>query len=443
MIKVITYGTFDLLHRGHIRLLERARQLGDYLIVGVTADDFDEARGKVNVRQSLSERMEAVRETGLADEVIVEEYEGQKIDDIQRMGVSIFTVGSDWRGKFDYLSRYCDVVYLERTAGVSSTAIRSTVGVKLGLIGDTPFMTKYLRESKFVNGLEAVGVYQTSPDENLVKLNESGSAFDNFGALLDAVDAVYVASDPSSRSGDVARALAAGVHVLCESPIAIKVDERDCLFDLARQKGLVLMEAVRPASCTAFSRLCRIVEGGAIGKVLSVDAVCTSMRDYCNGFSPSASWGSVYEWAPTALLPIINLLGAEYRDVQFVSHFDDTGTIDLFTRVLLTYDDGVASAVLARGAKSEGSLVVTGTEGYAYVPAPWWKTDYFELRFEDSSENRRFFWQLDGEGIRGQLVSFTRAIEGHDAAPAVSEEASRGIAKIMEKYYGGEGTTHI
>lgn len=78
MIKVITYGTYDLLHYGHIRLLERAKALGDYLIVGVTADGFDMARGKINVQQSLMERIEAVKATGLADEIVVEEYEGQK-----------------------------------------------------------------------------------------------------------------------------------------------------------------------------------------------------------------------------------------------------------------------------------------------------------------------------------------------------------------------------
>ncbi len=103
MKKVITYGTYDMLHKGHIRLLERARALGDYLIVGVTSDTFDRARGKINVKQSLQERMEAIKATGLADEVIVEEYEGQKIDDIRRYDIDIFTVGSDWIGKFDYL----------------------------------------------------------------------------------------------------------------------------------------------------------------------------------------------------------------------------------------------------------------------------------------------------------------------------------------------------
>ena len=101
MITVITYGTYDLLHYGHIRLLKRAKALGDHLIVGVTADTFDRERGKINVQQTLMERVEAVRATGLADEIIIEEYEGQKIDDIRRYNVDIFTVGSDWKGKFD------------------------------------------------------------------------------------------------------------------------------------------------------------------------------------------------------------------------------------------------------------------------------------------------------------------------------------------------------
>ena len=125
MIKVITYGTYDLLHYGHIKLLERAKSLGDYLIVGVTADDFDKTRGKINVQQSLMERVEAVRSTGIADEIIIEEYEGQKIDDIQKYDIDIFTVGSDWRGYFDYLNEYCKVVYLPRTEGISTTQIKA------------------------------------------------------------------------------------------------------------------------------------------------------------------------------------------------------------------------------------------------------------------------------------------------------------------------------
>ena len=103
MKTVITYGTYDMLHQGHLNLLRRAKELGDYLIVGVTNDNFDRERGKLNVLNNVLERVEAVKATGLADKIIIEDYVGQKIDDIKRYGVDIFTVGSDWIGKFDYL----------------------------------------------------------------------------------------------------------------------------------------------------------------------------------------------------------------------------------------------------------------------------------------------------------------------------------------------------
>ena len=115
MKKVITYGSFDLFHEGHFRLLERAKKLGDYLIVGVTTEQYDESRGKLNIIDSLSERIENVRRTGLADEIIVEDHVGQKVEDVQKYGIDVFTVGSDWAGAFDYLKEYCEVVYLERT----------------------------------------------------------------------------------------------------------------------------------------------------------------------------------------------------------------------------------------------------------------------------------------------------------------------------------------
>ena len=159
MIKVITYGTYDLLHEGHIKLLERAKALGDYLIVGVTADGFDKARGKINVQQSLIERIEAVKKTGLADKIIIEEYEGQKIDDIRRYGANIFTVGSDWKGKFDYLNEFCKVIYLDRTKGVSSTQIRSDKKpLRIGIIGESRVANKFFNESKYVNGVTISGI---------------------------------------------------------------------------------------------------------------------------------------------------------------------------------------------------------------------------------------------------------------------------------------------
>ena len=116
------------------------------------------------------ERIEAVRETGLADEIIVEEYEGQKIDDIRRYDIDIFAIGSDWKGKFDYLDEYCKVVYLDRTEGVSSSEIREKKRqIRLGLIGDSAFLNKVYSESQFVYGIHVTALLTS----NIEKMTDS------------------------------------------------------------------------------------------------------------------------------------------------------------------------------------------------------------------------------------------------------------------------------
>ena len=124
MKKVITYGTFDLFHQGHYNILKRAKEQGDYLIVGVTGESYDMERGKLSVRDSLVTRIENVKKTGFADKIIIEEYLGQKIHDVIEYDIDVLVIGSDWKGKFDHLQKYCQVVYLERTKNISSTQLR-------------------------------------------------------------------------------------------------------------------------------------------------------------------------------------------------------------------------------------------------------------------------------------------------------------------------------
>lgn len=415
MMKVITYGTYDLLHQGHIRLLERAKALGDYLIVGVTSDDYDKTRGKINAAQSLMERIEAVRATGLADEILVEEYEGQKIDDIRRYGVDVFTVGSDWEGKFDYLKEYCKVVYLPRTEGVSSSDIRAKERtIRIGLLGSGRVAEKYATECRFVNGLEVV--WQSSDDHT-------------FEQLLDACDAVYVQSHPTLHAEHIRQALNAGKHVLCESPIALSAADAASLFALAKSKNLILMDAIKTAYSTAYNRMLLLVKSGKIGQVMSVDATCTSlMEPYASVDELKMRWNASCAWAPAPLLAVMQILGTNFELCRRTAFFAD-GTsesvvvgdddnkdhqdrFDIFTKFDFKYPNAVAAVKVGKGVKSEGELIVSGTTGYIYVPAPWWKTDYFEVRYENPADNRRYFYQLDGEGIRYELVSFVKAITG-------------------------------
>lgn len=439
MVKVITYGTYDLLHYGHIRLLERAKALGDYLIVGVTAEDFDKARGKINVQQSLMERIEAVKMTGLADEVIVEEYEGQKIDDIQRYDVDIFAIGSDWVGKFDYLNEYCKVVYLDRTQGVSSTELRAERNLlRLGLMGRYSNVKKYISEAAFVNGLEVAAVFVRDKERFCSEYSDKYVQTNTYEDLLEKVDAVYITSHPSQHYDHIKEALQKGKHVLCESPITLNVEQYEELVALAKEKGLILMDAIKTAYGMAYNRLVLLLKGGKIGRIVSVDAVCTSLSDLQNSDLTKLEykWNSICAWGPTALLPVFQLLGIDYRNKYITSSFIDRKLhFDDFTKIAFVYDHAVASIKVGKGVKSEGELIISGTEGYVYVPAPWWKMDYFELRFEDASKNRRYFYQLDGEGIRYELVSFVKAIESGKSSHYIQSSTTKAIVQTMEDFY--------
>ncbi|MGG0739645.1 glycerol-3-phosphate cytidylyltransferase [Niallia taxi] len=123
MKKVITYGTFDLLHWGHINLLKRAKDLGDYLVVAISSDEFNKIKGKKSFHSYENRKLilEAIK---YVDEVIPEDNWEQKVNDVQEHNIDVFVMGDDWVGKFDFLKDYCDVIYLKRTVGISTTQIK-------------------------------------------------------------------------------------------------------------------------------------------------------------------------------------------------------------------------------------------------------------------------------------------------------------------------------
>lgn len=120
---VITYGTFDLIHRGHINILKRAKELGDYLIVGLSSDEFNKEKGK-SCYYTLEERKYILESIKYVDEIILENNWGQKVDDIKKYNVDVFVMGDDWEGKFDELNEYCEVKYLPRTKNISTTKVK-------------------------------------------------------------------------------------------------------------------------------------------------------------------------------------------------------------------------------------------------------------------------------------------------------------------------------
>ena len=429
MRKVITYGTYDLLHQGHINLLRRAKALGDYLIVGVTSDSFDVGRGKLNVRNNVLERVV-----------------GQKIDDIQRYGVDIFAIGSDWEGKFDYLKEYCEVVYLPRTEGISSTQLRAETQqlIKIGIVGSGRIAKRFVPESKVVSGACVTAVYNPNigQSQTFAQSFEIG-AYSDYEQMLSNVDAVYIASPHPSHFGYAKRALEYGRHVLCEVPLVLAENEAKELYELAEKKNLVLLEANKTAYCPAFNHIVTMVKSGVVGDVVDIRTSLSKMVEApIRELDAAQSGGAMNEHASITLLPIVKLLGCEYRTVDFYSKMN-LG-VDIYTKVILQYPHAMASATLGIGVKTEGDMVISGTHGYVYVPAPWWLTDFFEVRYEDRTKNKKYFYSYDGDGLRYEIQEFiSMVVNRRRNCYKLKIRESVAIAEIIEKYNKRENLINL
>lgn len=437
--KVITYGSFDLFHEGHYRLLQRAKALGDYLIVGVTSEHFDENRGKLNIVDSLMERIHNVEKTGFADEIVIEDHVGQKVEDIQKYHVDIFTLGSDWTGKFDYLQEYCQVVYLARTKGISSTMKREAAYklLRFGVIGSGRIAARFVDESFFVSGVNVEGVYNPHIEsaDLFKRQHELAFATDSLPEFLGKVNAVYIASPHGTHYAYAKEALSHGLHVLCEKPLCLKKAEAEELFALAKEKCLVFMEAVKTAYSPGFVRLISMVKSGVIGKVVDVEACFTRITpSNLRELTDKEFGGSFTEMGSYTLLPIIKLLGSKYESLRFESFFTDNG-LDSYTKVYIKYANAIATSKTGLKVKSDGQLLISGTNGYIKVTPPWWKTTEFEVCYEDFTQNEKFFTKYQGVGLRYELSDFVSTVNGYGTGSyKLTPEESIAMAGIMEEY---------
>ena len=284
MKKVITYGTFDLFHKGHYNIIKRAKALGDYLIVGVTSESYDIERGKLNVRDSLIKRIENVRRTGLADEIIIEEYQGQKVNDIIKYDIDVLVVGSDWRGKFDYLKNYCDVIYLERTKNISSTKLRSEgIIFNMGIVTDDIKDNDFVQESKYVSGVHVERVF--SEDEKIAEdfcsQYELDSWWSDYDKFLSDVDIVYIKCRQSRRAEFIERAIEQGKYVISDAPVTLSSDKLRKLFEKAKEHNVVLIERLTLVYLRAFNQLVWLVHSNLVGNIVSVK--CAISQDDFEG----------------------------------------------------------------------------------------------------------------------------------------------------------------
>lgn len=440
MKKVITYGTYDLFHQGHYNLLKRAKELGDFLIVGVTTDNFDLERGKMNTCNNVMERIEAVRATGLADQIVIEEYRGQKIDDIQKYDVDIFAIGSDWEGYFDYLKEFCEVVYLPRTQGISSTQLRQErPTVHLGIIGTGSIANRFVPEAENVDSVQIVAAFNPNLTEGqeFCKRHSISVVAKDLDELFENCNAVYVASPHYTHYDYVKAALTAGKHVLCETPFVFSKVQAEELYQMAEERDLVLMVALKTAYTPAFGHLFSLLKSKVIGDIAEVNASITTLMDESSDKLDSKRFGgSMSENACFPLLPIFKFLGIEFRNINFYSMMKND--VDIFTKAVFRYDHAVASFQVGLGVKTEGSMTIAGTKGYVYVPAPWWKTDYFEVRYEDQNQNKKYFYPFVGEGLRYEIKDFVASILSNGSRfSRISKRENVKMAEVQELYING------
>ena len=355
MKKVITYGTFDLFHQGHYNIIKRAKELGDYLIVGVTSESYDIERGKLNVRDSLLKRIENVRKTGFADEIIIEEYQGQKVSDIIKYNIDILVVGSDWRGKFDYLKNYCEVRYLERTKNISSTQLRGEGTIySVGVVTDDSNDSGIVVESKFVSGVHVESVFsqdQTVAEEFCEKY-ELDSYSTDYEKFLSSLDIVYIKPELKNRAAYIEKAIEKGKYVISDSPMTLEPETLKGLFAKAVEHKVVLVEKIMLVYLRAFNQLVWLTHGDLVGKVVSVK--CAISQDDFDG-------GKTFnETVVYAICAIIKLLGMKCTEVTSNPVKDENGKF-IYDMITMKYPGALATIEIGSTVDIENELVVIGS----------------------------------------------------------------------------------
>jgi len=433
MKKVITYGTFDLFHKGHYNILKRAKEHGDYLIVGVTSESYDIERGKLSVRDSLTTRMENVRKTGFADEIIIEEYLGQKIRDIAKYDIDTLVIGSDWIGKFDHLRKYCNVVYLERTKNISSTMIRNEESniFNVGIATDDDNDSDVILETKYVSGLNVSDVY--SSDKNVAEkfcdrfeLNGWETDYDMF---LKKVDIVYVRCGLSSRYDLIKRALECGKSVIADSPVALTKKQGKELFELAEKNKCVFLENIITVYLKAFTQLLWMTQGDMRGNTIRVK--CAISYD---NFSTRNSFADLVSLSSCMIMKI---LGADYKKFEHNFVRNEAGEINYGT-INFSYEDAVGFIEIGNGIELENRLVITGDQATITVKDDWWNTGYFELKRQDAKHVKRYSFNFEGNGFRYLLQELLIMIrDNRYECTRLFPSESLGIIDVLEKIKKG------
>ena len=431
MKKVITYGTFDLFHIGHYNILKRAKEYGDYLIVGVTGENYDAERGKLSVQDSLSKRIENVKATGFADLIIVEEYLGQKISDIIKYDVDVFVIGSDWIGKFDHLRKYCDVQYLERTRDISSTQIREkNLNIyKLGIVTDSLDDQNAVIEPKSVSGIHVESVFAEDSDlaKDFAIKYELDKGYFDYNEFLESVDIVYIKLCQATREKYAKLAIENKKHVICDVPISLNADEYDNLVLLAKQNNVFLLNNISMLYLQSFEQLSWMVRGNLIGDIISIK--CCISKENFNAIDKK----TITDIAYFPVCAVIKLMGNKFNSSNCMTVKNDKGEI-IYGTIELLYENSVTFIEIGMDSLLEDGMLINGTEGTIFVPDDWWKLGYFKMRKNGEYKFKRYSFNFDGNGFRYIIRTLLHMININAMnSQRITSEDSKAILSTLNK----------
>lgn len=317
--------------------------------------------------------------------------------------------------------------------------------VNVGIIGTGRIASRFLEESRYVSGINVSAIYNPHLESvlwfaknNNINIDGPVILTDDSEAFFDAVDAVYIAAPHEMHTEYIRIALEKGKHVLCEKPMGLNKSDIQQMLSVADDKKLVCMEAIKTAYCAGFERILDIVKSGAIGKVRDVEAAFSKISVTAGREMWGASGGSFTELASYCLLPVIKLLGTEVKDVHTYSVESPIGT-DSYTKMMITYDDGVATIKTGLGVKTEGELIVAGDDGYIRVPSPWWLTKRIEVHHENPNQVEVYEEEFAGGGLRYEIEAFVQCINNPGTVKKITDEESIWLSGMMEQFLANRG----
>ena len=328
------------------------------------------------------------------------------------------------------LQRIEDILEMPLTA--ESIARQQSNYLRIGVIGTGSIAKRFAQEMVYVDKVYLAAAY--NPDEDELKKYCDEFGIENESQTLEdmfrVVDAIYIASPYYTHYEYALKALEADRHVLCETPLTLSHKEALELYSIAEKRGLILMPALKTAYSQSFVNVINEALSGAIGEIVDVSATVTTLlpQSVTVGFNNERLQDNAYY----GLLAVFKLLGTEYKKVSTFTRTDDAK--DLYIDATLEFEDAVAHVRAGTGVKSESSLVISGSKGYIYVPAPWWKPDYFEIRYENPYDNKKLYFPFESSGLRYEIKAFLDSIGMKDIKPAITKQEILKIIQLVNKY---------